>query len=103
MVGSLEDNGLGGWYSYRMSKAALNMFIRNLSIEWSRKAPGSVVVAQHPGTTDSRLSEPFQAGIAEGKLYTREQTAERLVNVMRGLTPEQNGRLLHWDGSVLPF
>jgi NAD(P)-dependent dehydrogenase (short-subunit alcohol dehydrogenase family) len=103
MVGSLEDNGLGGWYSYRMSKAALNMFIRNLSIEWSRKAPGSVVVAQHPGTTDSPLSEPFQAGIAEGKLYTREQTAERLVNVMRELTPEQNGRLLHWDGSVIPF
>ena len=103
MVGSLEDNGLGGWYSYRMSKAALNMFIRNLSIEWSRKAPGSVVVAQHPGTTDSKLSEPFQAGIAEGKLYTREQTAERLVDVMKALTPEQNGRLLHWDGSVIPF
>ena len=103
MVGSMEDNGLGGWYSYRMSKAALNMFIRNLSIEWSRKAPGSVVVAQHPGTTDTGLSEPFQAGIAEGKLYTSEQTAERLVEVMRGLSWEQNGRLLHWDGSVIPF
>lgn len=103
MVGSIEDNALGGWYSYRMSKAALNMFIRNLSIEWGRKAPGCVVVAQHPGTTESALSEPFQAGIAEGKLYTQEQTAERLVSVMKGLSPEQNGRLLHWDGSVIPF
>ena len=103
MVGSLEDNGLGGWYSYRMSKAALNMFIRNLSIEWGRRAPGSVVVAQHPGTTESELSEPFQAGIAEGKLYTREQTAERLATVLEGLSPEQHGRLLHWDGSIIPF
>ena len=103
MVGSIEDNGLGGWYSYRMSKAALNMFIRNLSIEWGRKAPGSVVVAQHPGTTESALSKPFQAGIAEGKLYTQAQTAERLIGVMRGLNAAQNGRLLHWDGSVIPF
>ncbi|WP_300426502.1 SDR family NAD(P)-dependent oxidoreductase [uncultured Thalassolituus sp.] len=103
MVGSIEDNGLGGWYSYRMSKAALNMFIRNLSIEWGRKAPGSVVVAQHPGTTESALSKPFQAGIADGKLYTQAQTAERLIGVMRGLNAAQNGRLLHWDGSVIPF
>jgi len=103
MVGSIEDNGLGGWYSYRMSKAALNMFIKSLSIEWHRKSPDSVVVSLHPGTTDSALSEPFQAGIPEGKLYTPEQTAERLVSVMRELTPEKNGRLLHWDGSVIPF
>jgi len=57
----------------------------------------------HPVSTDSTLSEPFQAGIPVGLLYTPEQTAERLVSVMRELTPEKNGRLLHWDGSVIPF
>jgi NAD(P)-dependent dehydrogenase (short-subunit alcohol dehydrogenase family) len=103
MVGSIEDNALGGWYSYRMSKAALNMFIRNLAIEWGRKAPGTVVVAQHPGTTDTRLSEPFQSGIADGKLYTREQTASRLIVVMKQLSEEEHGKLLHWDGSVIAF
>jgi NAD(P)-dependent dehydrogenase (short-subunit alcohol dehydrogenase family) len=103
MVGSIEDNALGGWYSYRMSKAALNMFIRNLSIEWGRKAPGSVVVAQHPGTTDTGLSEPFQSGVAKGKLYSREQTASRLIVVMKKLSEKEHGKLLHWDGSVIVF
>ncbi|MCA6062879.1 SDR family NAD(P)-dependent oxidoreductase [Thalassolituus marinus] len=103
MVGSISDNRLGGWYSYRMSKAALNMFIRNLAIEWERKAPASVVVAQHPGTTDSALSQPFQAGIADGRLYTVAQTASRLIAVMQALSPQQHGKLLHWDGSVIPF
>jgi NAD(P)-dependent dehydrogenase (short-subunit alcohol dehydrogenase family) len=103
MVGSIADNQLGGWYSYRMSKAALNMFIKTLSIEWGRKSPDSCVVALHPGTTESGLSKPFQAGIAEGKLYSQQETAKRLVQVMRELTPAQHGRLLHWDGSELPF
>lgn len=103
MVGSIEDNHLGGWYSYRISKAALNMFIRTLSIEWQRRSPDSVVVAQHPGTTDSPLTGPFQEGIKEGKLYTPTQTAERLIAVMSSLTAEDNGHLLHWDGSRLAF
>ncbi len=103
MVGSIEDNHLGGWFSYRISKAALNMFIRTLSIEWQRRSPQSVVVAQHPGTTDSPLTGPFQEGIEEGKLYTPAQTAERLIAVMSSLTAEDNGHLLHWDGSRLPF
>jgi NAD(P)-dependent dehydrogenase (short-subunit alcohol dehydrogenase family) len=103
MVGSIEDNQLGGWYSYRMSKAALNMFIKTLSIEWGRKSPDSCVVALHPGTTDSGLSKPFQAGIAEGKLYSQKETAKRLISIMRNLTPAQHGRLLHWDGSEIPF
>ena len=102
-IGSISDNNLGGWYSYRMSKAALNMFIRNLSIEWGRKAPGSVVVAQHPGTTDTGLSEPFQSGVAKGKLYSREQTASRLIVVMKKLSEKEHGKLLHWDGSVIVF
>lgn len=103
MVGSIEDNQLGGWYSYRMTKAALNMFIRNLSIEWGRKSPDSIVAAIHPGTTDTSLSKPFQAGIAADKLYSPELSAQRITNVFNELSQRQHGRLLHWDGSIIPF
>jgi NAD(P)-dependent dehydrogenase (short-subunit alcohol dehydrogenase family) len=103
MVGSIEDNHLGGWYSYRMSKAALNMFIKNLSIEWGRKSSNTIVVAQHPGTTKSHLSEPFQANISTDHLYSAELTAKRLIEVMQHLNPKQHGKLLHWDGSILPY
>lgn len=103
MVGSIDDNQIGGWHSYRMSKAALNMFVRNLSIEWTRRAKDSIVAALHPGTTDTRLSKPFQGNIAKGKLYSRTATARRLSDVIENLRPEHNGRLLHWDGSALTF
>ena len=102
-VGSISDNGLGGWYSYRMTKAALNMLICNLDIEWRRKNPAARVCAVHPGTTDTPLSKPFQEGIAEGKLYSVEQTAERMMTIMENLTEQQSGKLLFWDGSLLPF
>jgi len=103
MVGSIEDNRLGGWYSYRMTKAALNMFIKNLSLEWQRKSPQSCVVAMHPGTTDTVLSQPFQANIADGKLYQSDTTASRIATVIEQLTAEQSGALYHWDGSRLPW
>lgn len=103
MVGSITDNQLGGWYSYRISKAALNMFIKTLSVEWKRRYPNATAVAVHPGTTDTDLSKPFQARIAEGKLYSPQLTAERLSQVFGNLTPQQSGQLLHWDGSQLPY
>ncbi|MEM7595206.1 MAG: SDR family NAD(P)-dependent oxidoreductase, partial [Cyanobacteria bacterium P01_A01_bin.83] len=59
-VGSIGDNRLGGWYGYRASKAALNMFLKTTAIEYSRRCPQTIVVALHPGTTDTRLSQPFQ-------------------------------------------
>ncbi|WP_346837220.1 SDR family oxidoreductase [Microbulbifer sp. SAOS-129_SWC] len=102
-VGSIGDNFLGGWYSYRMSKAALNMLVRNLSIEWGRRVPGSCVVAVHPGTTDTTLSKPFQQNIAADKLYTPAQSAARIVDVLEKLEAEDSGKLLFWDGSVLPW
>lgn len=103
MVGSISDNQLGGWYSYRMSKAALNMFVRNLHIEWTRKSPNSIAVALHPGTTDTALSKPFQANIVEGKLYDASLTGRRLADVIDGLDSSLSGQLLHWDGSELAF
>lgn len=102
-VGSIEDNQLGGWYSYRMSKAALNMLVRNLSIEWGRKVQECCVVAIHPGTTDTPLSEPFQDNIPEGKLYPPAQSAQRIVRVLAQLQSGDNGKLLFWDGSTIPW
>ena len=102
-VGSIEDNQLGGWYSYRMSKAALNMLVRNLSIEWSRRVENCCVVAIHPGTTDTPLSKPFQSNIPDGKLYSPELSAQRIVSVLAQLQSGDNGKLLFWDGSPIPW
>ena len=70
-VGSIEDNRLGGWYAYRASKAALNMLLRNFAIELARRAPEAVCIGLHPGTVDTRLSQPFQGNVAPGKLSRR--------------------------------
>ena len=102
-VGSISDNHLGGWYSYRMSKAALNMLVKNLSLEVVRLNPSACIVAVHPGTTDTPLSEPFQSNLPQGQLQTAEHTAQRLLQVRDALTPELSGTLLNWDASVLPF
>lgn len=102
-VGSISDNHLGGWYSYRMSKAALNMFIKTLSIEWSRSRPNSIVAALHPGTTDTTLSEPFQKRISPDKLYSSSLTAERIASVVANLNADDSGKLLFWDGSALGY
>ena len=75
MVGSIGDNRLGGWYAYRASKAALNQFMRTLSIECRRTHPDLCITSIHPGTTDTGLSRPFQANVKDGKLYTPEQSA----------------------------
>ncbi|MFT5482255.1 MAG: NAD(P)-dependent dehydrogenase (short-subunit alcohol dehydrogenase family) [Halieaceae bacterium] len=100
-VGSITDNRLGGWYSYRASKAALNMVIKCLAIEWSRTAPRSVVAALHPGTTDTELSAPFQGNVPNHRLFTPEFTAARLLSVLDSLQPELSGRFWSWDGTEL--
>ncbi|MEM7258342.1 MAG: SDR family NAD(P)-dependent oxidoreductase [Pseudomonadota bacterium] len=102
-VGSIEDNRLGGWTSYRCSKAALNMALKNISIEWGRTAKQVAVVALHPGTTDTALSKPFQAGVAEQKLFSAEKTAGLLIDVVASLTPEHTGQFLAYDGSPIPW
>ena len=77
-VGSIADNRLGGWHSYRASKAALNMLLRNLAIELARTHPKAVVAALHPGTVDSALSRPFQRGLRDGQLVEPTTAAARL-------------------------
>ena len=102
-IGSIGDNRLGGWYGYRASKAALNMLIKTASIELRRTHKQMAIVALHPGTTDSPLSEPFQPRIPSERLYTPATTAARLTRVLDGLNPSDSGQLLHWDGSTLPW
>ena len=99
-VGSIEDNRLGGWYSYRASKAALNMLLKTAAIECQRKQPQAVLVALHPGTVSSALSQPFR-GAEIGR--PAEQAAAELLAVIDGLTPADTGRFIAYDGAPLPW
>ncbi len=99
-VGSISDNRLGGWHSYRASKAALNMLVRNLSIEWQRKNPEAIIVALHPGTVDTALSAAFRGNPATER-FAPAMAAGQLLAVLDGLNPEHSGQLVSYDGSVI--
>ncbi len=101
-VGSIEDNRLGGWYAYRASKAALNMLLRNFAIELARRAPEAVCIGLHPGTVDTRLSQPFQNNVAPGKLFSPSQSAAHLLRVIDGVNAADSGCVFAWDGSRVP-
>lgn len=101
-VGSIGDNRLGGWHSYRASKAALNMILKNLAIELARTHPQAVVAGLHPGTVDTALSVPFQKGVAADKLFTADYSAGRMLAVLDGLTPADSGGVFAWDGARIP-
>lgn len=98
-VGSIGDNRLGGWYGYRASKAALNQFIRTLSVEQRRRNDRSIVVGLHPGTVDTGLSKPFQSGVAADQLFAPGRAAVQLLDVLDGLRPVDSGKLWSWDGA----
>ena len=102
-VGSIEDNRLGGWYGYRASKAALNQLMRTLAVEVRRQKPDAICVALHPGTVDTALSQPFQGGVENGKLFTPAYAAERLLAVLDSLTAADSGGFFAWDGQRVPF
>ena len=102
-VGSIEDNRLGGWYSYRASKAALNMGMKTLSIEWQRSLPNVSVIAIHPGTTDTALSKPFQRNVPEHQLFSPDKTVQQILDVLSSLKPGDTGRFLAFDGEQLPW
>lgn len=102
-IGSIGDNGLGGWYGYRASKAALNMLMKTTAIEYSRKSPKTIVAMLHPGTTDTRLSAPFQSNVPPGKLFPIERTVSQLMAVIENLGPSDSGEFFSWDGSPLPW
>ena len=102
-VGSIGDNYLGGWYGYRASKSALNMFLRTTAIEYSRRCRQTIVVALHPGTTDTGLSQPFQKNVPPEKLFPVEKTVNLLWTVMENLDIKDSGQFFSWDGTQLPW
>lgn len=102
-VGSIGDNQLGGWYSYRASKSALNMLTRTLALEWQRRHPNAIVVALHPGITATDLSAPFQANVPPEKLFSPDRTVRQLLAVISGLTAADSGQFFAWDGSPIPW
>lgn len=102
-VGSIGDNRLGGWYGYRASKAAQNMFTRTLAIELRRRAENVVCVALHPGTVDTSLSAPFQRNVPPDQLFDPARAAAQLLDVLDRCGPEQSGRFFAWDGTEIPW
>jgi NAD(P)-dependent dehydrogenase (short-subunit alcohol dehydrogenase family) len=100
-VGSISDNQLGGWYSYRASKAALNMIIKNAAIEIGRRNKEVIIVGLHPGTVDSKLTKPFQNNVPEGQLFTPDYSAKKLLDVLAHITPQDSGNFFAWDGEEI--
>ena len=99
-VGSIEDNRLGGWYSYRASKAALNMIIKTASIEFARTKPNITLIALHPGTVNSSLSKPFR-----GQQIGRDpmDAVTDMFNVLANVKKEDSGSFLTYSGEKLPW
>lgn len=102
-IGSIEDNRKGGWYSCRSSKAAQNQLLRTVSIELARRAPEVISVSLHPGTVDTEMSKPFQRGVPPGKLFDTQRAARQLLDIIEGLTPDDHGTFIAWDGQPIPW
>jgi NAD(P)-dependent dehydrogenase (short-subunit alcohol dehydrogenase family) len=99
-VGSIEDNRLGGWYSYRASKAALNMLIKTASIECARTKPNAALIAMHPGTVNSNLSKPFR-GEQIGRPAL--DAVADMFRVIENLKKEDSGSFVSYSGEKLPW
>ena len=102
-VGSIGDNGLGGWYSYRASKAALNMLLKTAAIEYARRAKNVKLIAFHPGTTDTALSKPFQKNIPEDKLFTPDFVARQLLMLVAKTPIDGTLSYLDWDHQTIDW
>ena len=100
-VGSISDNRLGGWHSYRASKAALNMIAKGVALELARTRPEAICVTLHPGTVETSLSAPFRSGSDAGVISPAD-SASALLTVLDGLTPAESGKCFGWDGREIP-
>jgi NAD(P)-dependent dehydrogenase (short-subunit alcohol dehydrogenase family) len=101
-IGSISDNQIGGWTSYRAAKAAQNMIVKNAAIETARRDKDKIIVGLHPGTVDTKLSAPFQSNVQADKLFSPAQSAGYLLDVIDGLTPPDSGHVFAWDGQKIP-
>ncbi|AEF55911.1 SDR family NAD(P)-dependent oxidoreductase [Marinomonas posidonica] len=96
-VGSISDNKMGGWYSYRASKAALNMLIQTSAVEYARRAKNVKFIAFHPGTTDTPLSQPFQRSVPQDKLFTPSFVAQQLLTLMNTIPMDNQAAYMDWN------
>ncbi len=99
-VGSIGDNHIGGWHSYRASKAALNQIVRGASIELKRTHKGSICVALHPGTVETRFTAAY---VGRHKTVPAAEAAANLIAVIEALTPDQTGAFYDWQGQEVPW
>jgi NAD(P)-dependent dehydrogenase (short-subunit alcohol dehydrogenase family) len=102
-VGSIGDNRLGGWYSYRASKAALNMLLRSAAIELHRSNKSAKLIAFHPGTTDTPMSKPFQRGVPSDKLFTPVFVADQLLSILDDITADGELSFVDWAGKTIDW
>lgn len=102
-VGSITDNDMGGWYSYRASKAAHNMLLKTLSREWRVSHRNATVLALHPGTVASRLSEPFIGKNYPNRVLQPDECASALLDVIAKMTPDDSGSFFDWRGEPIPW
>ncbi|KAH3706498.1 C-factor-like [Dreissena polymorpha] len=100
-TGSITANDLGGWHSYRLAKAALNMATRNLAIELGRGKNRVICISLHPGNVDTQLSRPYHKNMKD--LMSTEQCVDKLMNVMDGLNIEDSGKFYNYEKVLLPF
>lgn len=99
-VGSIGDNHIGGWISYRAAKAAVNQVLRTTAIEYGRLRKQAILVALHPGTVRTRLTGPY---LGRHRSVTPEEAAQNLIRVIDGLSPEDSGRFFDWAGKAVPW
>ena len=102
-LGSITDNNLGGWYSYRCSKAALNMLVKTASIEYERRAKNVSFILFHPGTVDTKLSKPFTQNRGSSKLFSPESAAKNLFKVLSSSKGEKKIQYLDWQGKIISW
>ncbi|KAI5683330.1 hypothetical protein M9H77_04558 [Catharanthus roseus] len=102
-VGSIGDNRLGGWHSYRASKTALNQLTKTMSVEFAQKKDPIICLLLHPGTVDTDLSKPFQRNVPESKLFTKEYSVQKLLSIINNAKSSDNGKFFAWDGQEVPW
>lgn len=102
-VGSISDNKIGGWYSYRASKAAMNMLLKTAAVELSRSAKNIKLISFHPGTTNTPLSKPFQKNVPENKLFSSEFVASQLLQIVEEADLDGEASFVDWQGKTIPW
>nr|XP_016509507.1 PREDICTED: C-factor-like isoform X1 [Nicotiana tabacum] len=102
-VGSIGDNSLGGWHSYRASKTALNQLTKNVAVEFARKKDPIICILLHPGTVDTDLSKPFQRNVPKEKLFAKEYSVQKLLSIINNTKRSDNGKFFAWDAQQIPW